>query len=149
VKNFIRKPSPFFLSQYFVLNFTCHNLGSVKPTADGRCCTHKSYLLDVPTHSNPFNQLDDNRDQASGQSVKNGPAGMVPAAIYRCNIHVSVFVIHHTTLQARTSLLLWQQWPSYWRQDDRAFMTIKTLPEKYSMIVVSILHGMPSWSVYP
>ena len=52
-KNFIRK-SPPFLSQYFVLNFTCYNLGSVKPTTDGRCCTHKSYLLDVVTRSNPL-----------------------------------------------------------------------------------------------
>ena len=85
------------------------------------------------------------RQNESEQSVKNGPAGMVPVAIYSCNIITCFSNCHpHTTLQARTSLLLRQQLPSYWRQDDRAFMTIKTLPEKYSMIVVSILHGMPS-----
>ena len=53
-KKFLLENPPPFLSQYFVLNFTCYNLGSVKPTTDGRCCTHKSYLLDVVTRSNPL-----------------------------------------------------------------------------------------------
>ena len=59
MKNFIRKPPPplFFLSEYFILNSTCRNLGSVKPTTDGRCCTHKSYLLDVVIRFNLFTRL--------------------------------------------------------------------------------------------
>jgi len=57
VKNFIRKPlfSFYFQSEYLILNSTCRNLGSVKPTTDGHCCTHKSYLLDVVIRYNLFN----------------------------------------------------------------------------------------------
>jgi len=55
VKNFIKKIlSLFFESQSFILNSTCHNLGSVKPTTDEHCCTHKSYLLNVVICCNLF-----------------------------------------------------------------------------------------------
>ena len=56
-KNFIRNPPPlFFESEDFVLKSSLAiNLGSEKPTTDGCCCTHRSYLLDVVTRSNPFN----------------------------------------------------------------------------------------------
>ena len=47
-------PLFFFQSEYFILNSACHNLGSVKPTTDGQCCTHKSYLLDVVIRCNLF-----------------------------------------------------------------------------------------------
>ena len=40
--------------------------------------------------------------------------------------------------------LLWQQFPLYPSKNDRAFVTIKTLAEKYITVILSILQGMPS-----
>jgi len=70
MKNFIRKSPFFFESHNFVLKLPLAiNLGSVKPTTDGRCCTHKSYLLDIVTHSNPFTTILISKQTGTGSII--------------------------------------------------------------------------------
>jgi len=107
-KILLENPPPlFFESQSFVLNSTCHNLGSVKPTTDGHYCTHKSYLLDVVTHCNLFTSFDISTVTAWWQTLIAPASAVIPTAVLmpkRLNPSPSVQIMSTVRSLSRSSI---------------------------------------------